>query len=92
MAVNPSQVQLIAVLNISGKPPDNAIQVVMNTVVCVSFKSNKDAKRVELHKAVPIPAGNPGAAIVNNTIAGQATKRAVKVIGASKTTVMMKGA
>ena len=59
--------QLVAVLNISGKPPDNAIQVVMKTVVCVSSKPNKDAKRVELHKAVPMPAGSPGAAIVNIT-------------------------
>ena len=92
MAVNPSQVQFVAVLNISGKPPDNAIQVVINIVVCVSSKFNRDANKVELHKAVPMPAGNPGAAIVNNTIAGQATKRAVKVIGISKTIVMIKGA
>ena len=92
MVVNPSQVQLVAVLNISGNPPDNAIQVVMNTVVCVSSKPNKDAKRVELHKAVPMPAGNPGAAIVNITIAGHATNIAVQVIDVSKTIVMMKGA
>ena len=39
-----------------------------------------------------MPAGNPGAAIVNITIAGHATNIAVQVIDVSKTIVMMKGA
>ena len=47
----------------------------MKSLFSESSRPSIDANKVELHKAVPIPAGSPGAAMVKRTIAGQATSK-----------------
>ena len=81
---NPSLVQFVAVLIISGRPLDIAIQVATNSEATFSGRLSTEAKRVALQRAVPIPAGSPGAAMGNKTMAGQAISRVAKTISIPK--------
>lgn len=51
----------------------------------VSSKPSMEATSVAVHKEDPIPAGNPGAAIVNSTTAGQIINMAIQLISSPKT-------
>jgi len=77
IAVKPSPVQFVAVRSMSGMPLDMAIQMATNSDAIFSGRLSTEAKKVALQSAVPIPAGRPGAAIVNRTIAGQAMSKLV---------------
>ncbi len=80
MAVKPSPVQFIAVRNMSGSPPDKAIHVAMKLALTGSSSPNIEENNVAAHRDVPMPAGRPGAAIVNKTRAGQAMNNIVQLI------------
>ena len=78
MEVNPSPVQFVAVRIMSGRPLDMAIHVAMNSEAMLSGKLSTEANNVALQRAVPIPAGRPGAAIVNKTMAGHVMSKVAR--------------
>lgn len=70
----------MVVRNMSGIPPDKAIQVAIKLALVGSSRPNIEENNIAAHRDVPIPAGRPGAAIVNNTKAGQAINNIVQLI------------